>query len=101
MMTEIEAHKFIESWDKKIFPWRAKTELKTAHRMQKLSAGVMLGMFGWTCVAIAQMRHSDFYFGLTTLIFALAAGFFSFWLFAHLREATHTLGYSQFPNQKS
>jgi uncharacterized membrane protein len=100
-MTEIEAHKFIERWDRKIFPWRAKTELKTAHRMQKLSAGIMLGMFGWMCAAISQMRHSDFYFGLTTLIFALAAGSFSFWLFAHLREANCTLGYPQIGNRKS
>jgi hypothetical protein len=100
-MTEFEAHKFIERWDRKIFPWRAKSELKTAHRMQKLSAGIMLGMFGWMCAAIAQMRHSDFYFGLTILIIALAAGSFSFWLFAHLRDANCALGDLQIANRKS
>jgi len=97
-MTEAQAHKFIESWDRKIFPWRAQTELKTAHRMQQLSGGVMLGMFGWTCAAASQ---SDFYFGLAIWIFTIAAGSFSFWLYAHLREASKVLGYSQTGNLKS
>jgi hypothetical protein len=100
-MTEAEAHQFIERWDRRVFPWRSKTELKTAHRLQKLSAGVMLGMLGWMCAATSQMRHSDFYLGLTIWIFALAAGFFSFWLYVHLREASQALGYSQIGNRKS
>ena len=69
--------------------------------MQKLAAGVMLGMFGWMGAGGSAMRHSDFYFGLAIWILGLATGSCSFWLYAHLREAIRVLGYSQFPNQKS
>jgi hypothetical protein len=100
-MAETEAHQFIERWDRKIFPRRTQSEIRVVQRLQKVSAAFMFAAFGPMCVSVAQMRHSDFYFGLTIGILALVTFSFSFWLYAHLREASRLLGYSQFANRKS
>jgi tetrahydromethanopterin S-methyltransferase subunit F len=100
-MTKIEAHKFIERWDRNVFLWRAKTEATAALRIQRFAMGFMFAMFLWILTAVRQMRHSDFYFGLTIGILALVMFGFSFWLYAHLREAGRALGYLQTGNLKS
>jgi hypothetical protein len=100
-MAGTQAHEFIQRWDRKFFPWRAKTEAAAALRMQKFASGFMFAMFLWILTAVRQMDHADFYFGLTLGIIAFGTFCFSFWLYAHLREASRALGYSQTGNLKS
>ncbi|HEY5233479.1 MAG TPA: hypothetical protein VIK35_08105 [Verrucomicrobiae bacterium] len=100
-MTEIEAHEFIERWNRKIFSWRAKNEVAAALRIQKFAMGCVFAMFLWMFTAIRQMRHADFYFGIALGILAFMAFCFSFWLASKIHQARRVFGYSQIINRKS
>jgi hypothetical protein len=93
-MTEIEAHQFIERWDRISFPqrWRSKTEAQTAHRLESLFIGIM-------CGAIAVMITSVDELVIEAV--ALVVLSFSFWLTLRSRTACRVLGYSQIANPKS
>jgi hypothetical protein len=93
-MTEIEAHQFVERWDKITFPqrWRAKTEAQTAHRLEQLFIGLIIG-------AIAVMLTSfDDYMIEACAFFGFS---FSFWLYLKSRKACRVLDQSQIVNPKS
>jgi hypothetical protein len=86
-MTEIEAHQFVERWDKITFTqrWRAKTEVQMALRLEQLFMGLMFG-------AIAVMLTSVGEYVIAACAFL---GFsFSFWLYLKARKARHALLHS-------
>jgi hypothetical protein len=93
-MTEIEAHQFIERWDRIAFPqrWRAKTETQAAHRLEQMFIGLMIG-------AIAVMLTS--FDELVIEGVALLAFGFLFWLYLKSRKACRLLDQSQIENHKS
>jgi hypothetical protein len=93
-MTEIEAHQFIESWDKIVFSqrWRAKTEAQAAHRLGQMFIGLMIGAIAVMLTSVDELVIE----GFALLVFG-----FLFWQYLRSRKACRLLGYSQLVNPKS
>jgi hypothetical protein len=92
-MTEAQAHKFIERWERIAFPqrWRAKTEIQSIRRLESLFLGLGCGAIG-----VILTSFGDFIgelFGVTLLIFSLI-------LFLRSRKACQVLDQSQITNPK-
>jgi hypothetical protein len=84
-MTETQAHKFIERWERISFPlkWRAKTEAQAAHRLK----GLLIGLI---CGAIGVMLTSPDDFTIEVCAFLIFS--FLFWQYWRSRKACRVLG---------
>ena len=91
-MTEAEAHQFIASWDRKVYPWRAKTETGMALRLESSFFGMMAGTSGVMITSMGEWLVE----GCALLAFGIL-----FWLYLRARKACRVLGYSLNAHSKS